>query len=415
MLEDGEISNSPKSAAPAADDDDDDGFVVDRSFLEVIENSEDVADDDAAANVTGDSEAVKDISMASSLSGTPSEWAKKMRKRLLEESEPQSPSTEPVSKRPRRQNLCFNCREEHSIADCPHPKNFAEIRKNKQEFQALQQGNTGGARISKETAGGAAKESKFKAGKISIALRDALGLGSDDLPEWIYRMRRMGFRKGYPPGYLRESLKHEYGTLKIFSGDSKEEEMEEQSCPMPIVQESKIVTYLGFNKSYGALNDREKGMFSIPPMKEFVEMLQEVQDAKSRHEWEESRRRCDLERLKRQEAAEKDSEDVADDSVIVVEEVKEESVVILETSEDTVVAREGTEKLGESIHQLIGTPIISRRDASGVWIPQTTPTLEAFAVGIVPFEAKEEEKPRGIFKKIMATLRGEESKSDDDK
>ncbi|CAO4359909.1 unnamed protein product [Caenorhabditis nigoni] len=408
MLEDGEISNSPKSAA---DDDDDDGFIVDRSFLEVIENPEDVAEDDVA-NVTGDSEAAKDLSMASSSSGAPSEWAKKMRKRLLEESEPQSPSTEPASKRPRRQNLCFNCREEHSIAECPHPKNFAEIRKNKQEFQALQQGNTaGGARISKETK---AKESKFKAGKISIALRDALGLGSDDLPEWIYRMRRMGFRKGYPPGYLRESLKHEHETLKIFSGDSKEEEMEEKTCPMPIVQESRIVTYLGFNKSYGALNDREKGMFAIPPMKDFVEMLQEVQDAKSRHEWEESRRRRDLDRQKRQEAVEKHSEDVGEDSVIVVEE-EETSVEILETSEDVVVAGEGTEKLGESIHQLIGTPIISRRDASGVWIPQTTPTLEAFAVGIVPFEAKEEEKPRGIFKKIMATLRGGESKSDDDK
>ncbi|PIC55008.1 hypothetical protein B9Z55_000464 [Caenorhabditis nigoni] len=84
MLEDGEISNSPKSAAD--NDDDDDGFVVDRSFLEVIENPEDVAEDDTAANVTGDSVAIKDISMASSSSGAPSEWAKKMRKRLLEES-----------------------------------------------------------------------------------------------------------------------------------------------------------------------------------------------------------------------------------------------------------------------------------------------------------------------------------------
>ena len=61
---------------------------------------------------------------------------------------------------------------------------------------------------------------------------------------------------------------------------------------------------------------------------------------------------------------------------------------------------------GESIHQLIGTPIISRRDANGSWISETTPSLEAFAVGIVPFEAKEKEQKRGIFKKIMSTLSG---------
>ncbi|CDK13589.1 PSP domain-containing protein [Caenorhabditis elegans] len=62
--------------------------------------------------------------------------------------------------------------------------------------------------------------------------------------------------------------------------------------------------------------------------------------------------------------------------------------------------------MGESISEFIGTPIFSRRDVTGTWIEDTVPSLEAFSVGIVPFEAKEEEKPRGIFKKIMSTLKG---------
>ncbi|VDN59722.1 unnamed protein product, partial [Dracunculus medinensis] len=48
------------------------------------------------------------------------------------------------------------------------------------------------------------KKEFLRAGAISSALRKALGLGPNDIPEWIYRMRRMGFIKGYPPGYLRK-------------------------------------------------------------------------------------------------------------------------------------------------------------------------------------------------------------------
>lgn len=48
---------------------------------------------------------------------------------------------------------------------------------------------------------------------------------------------------------------------------------------------------------------------------------------------------------------------------------------------------------------------MSRRDHSGLWVEDVVPPLDAFAVGIVPFEAKEEEQSRGIFKKIMSTLR----------
>lgn len=41
-------------------------------------------------------------------------------------------------------------------------------------------------------------------GVISKELRDALGIGDNDIPEWIYRMRKLGFIDGYPPAYLKQ-------------------------------------------------------------------------------------------------------------------------------------------------------------------------------------------------------------------
>lgn len=41
------------------------------------------------------------------------------------------------------------------------------------------------------------------AGKISTRLREALGINERDLPEWIYRMRGLGFVHGYPPAYRK--------------------------------------------------------------------------------------------------------------------------------------------------------------------------------------------------------------------
>ena len=38
-------------------------------------------------------------------------------------------------------------------------------------------------------------------GKISDSLREALGIGERELPEWIYRMREKGLLEGYPPAY----------------------------------------------------------------------------------------------------------------------------------------------------------------------------------------------------------------------
>ncbi|EFO84834.1 hypothetical protein CRE_03943 [Caenorhabditis remanei] len=421
MSEDGELKDSPNTESL-----NDDLFTIDRNHSGIIPN-EDIHDlevgDEHSNTPDGTSKTAEGES-------TPSEWMKQMRKRMLEPADAVTGES-PEPKR-RRVNLCFNCRGEHSISQCPEPKDFQAIRKNKQEFLNDKQQSAGnGGRISKITS---EKEEKFKPGRLSQKLRDALNLGPDDIPEWVYRMRRMGFHRGYPPGYLRKSLKKEFETLKIFSEDSKKsDEIDDEKLPAPSVQTEKVHFYMGFNKSYRALRDRENGKFEVPPFDVFCEMLQTEVSRDHEHSEksrlrENSLRRSELQKKREEEKLKGSQEEEDDDDGFVVDRKKtedsEEKGDAVDISDEEEETREKTpvrdEKMvrlvvfrkkpqffqGESIHQLIGTPIISRRDANGSWISETTPSLEAFAVGIVPFEAKEEEQKRGIFKKIMSKLRG---------
>jgi hypothetical protein len=71
----------------------------------------------------------------------------------------------------------------------------------------------------------ATAEEEIKPGRISAKLRQALGIGERELPEWIYRMRNLGFIEGYPPAYRKRSctllfalLYHIYDTKITFLG-----------------------------------------------------------------------------------------------------------------------------------------------------------------------------------------------------
>lgn len=347
---------------------------------------------------------------------TSSNWAKNMRKRMFGE---QCDEPEESEKKRRRTNCCFNCRGgDHSIAQCPEPKNFAEIRKNKLEFMNdKQQQHQPTGRISQVTE--QQQEAKFKPGRLSQNLRKALSLGPDDIPEWVYRMRRLGFYRGYPPGYLRKSLKREFATLKIYSEDHNQEEVDndddEEARPAPTIQSEKVHFYMGFNKTYGALRDRERGRFEVPPFDIFCEMLQT--EVARDHEGtekirirEERHQRSELRKIREQQKEEEEQQqrDSAEkvEKEVTVDQTISEVAAAAAAVEEKPGTPEPVGRMGESISEFIGTPIFSRRDVTGTWIEDTVPSLEAFSVGIVPFEAKEEEKPRGIFKKIMSTLKG---------
>ncbi|CAI2307887.1 unnamed protein product [Caenorhabditis sp. 36 PRJEB53466] len=364
--EDGELSDRSSKTPEFGPNED---FIFDRTVSGIIPN------EDLESNKSTE---------------TKSPWLKQMRKRLL--LEPEEQDEEPTAKR-RRGNCCFNCKGEHMIMHCPEPRDPNAIRRNKYEFQNSQQ--QPGGRISKAVE----NKSKYKPGRLSQKLRDALSLGPDDIPEWVYRMRRMGFHKGYPPGHLQKALKIEYNDIKIFSDDGeKPTEIDEKPNPSPTVDLKKVHFYMGFNKTYGALRDRERGRFEIPPFELFCEMLQT--EVTKEHDASE-KIRMNEERIRRQLiAANKPNEEEA---IAVDREKTERAESLTPKKQDTPESGEGN--MGESISQYVGTPVVSNRDKSGTWIESPVPPLEAFAVGIVPFEAREEDKPSGLFKKIMSTLR----------
>lgn len=83
------------------------------------------------------------------------------------------------------------------------------------------------------------EEHEIKPGAISPQLRQALGIGKDELPVWIYRMRALG----YPPGWLRKAVIDE---VNIFDTDVESVPTEKQSSAVQY-DYSKFIPYPGFN------------------------------------------------------------------------------------------------------------------------------------------------------------------------
>jgi hypothetical protein len=97
-----------------------------------------------------------------------------------------------VAARPTKSNPCFNCGlEGHPVRDCPKPKDFRAINKNRLLYLAAAPSDK---RYWED------KASKFNPGELSPALREALNISSDASPPWYNKMLKFG----YPPGYTRE-------------------------------------------------------------------------------------------------------------------------------------------------------------------------------------------------------------------
>ncbi|CAI2355638.1 unnamed protein product [Caenorhabditis sp. 36 PRJEB53466] len=327
----------------------------------------------------------------------PSQWALNMMKRHCLETDT---SKETPAKKPRRRS-CFNCLGDHTIAQCSEPRNFARIRKNKNEFLSAQS-HANSARISHTPQNTA---SKYKPGRIGTRLREMLNLGADDIPEYVYRMRRMGLHAGYPPAYLQKALikNHIGDTLKFITSDKQEDEDEdeedEKTRPPPTVDANKIHFYMGFNKTYGALKDREQGRYNVPPFDAYVNILQE--EVNKQHEIDEKVRIREV----RENKVRRKMEKAARAAKQLLEDADKEIVAESETSEVEKIAAQKKElaafehiPMGESMLQYVGTPVFEQK--------MVVPDLAAFAVGILPFEAREEETgERGTFKKLLGIIR----------
>ncbi|XP_057322322.1 zinc finger CCHC domain-containing protein 8 homolog [Microplitis mediator] len=135
---------------------------------------------------------------------------------------------------------CFNCIGNHNLRDCPKPRNFNEINKNRKEFSSRSTSKNSRYHV---------EEQKFVPGVLSSELRKALGLSHNELPKHIFKMRLLG----YPPGWLEEA-KLEHSGLNLYNSDGRRvldpaEEVGEIFSPEDNAKfdMKKIHDYPGFN------------------------------------------------------------------------------------------------------------------------------------------------------------------------
>uniref|UniRef100_A0A8R1IJM9 Uncharacterized protein n=1 Tax=Caenorhabditis japonica TaxID=281687 RepID=A0A8R1IJM9_CAEJA len=195
--------------------------------------------------------------------------------------------------------------------------------------------------------------------------------------------------------------------LKFYTTDETAGEEAEEDVEL---DSSKIIWYPGFNGFGANLNDIES--FKIPPKAVFFEGFQ--QELKDQLVARRKREKRLSKWKKRKRASKSESSDVI---IIETEEVEEEDmakqcktpgeegkVVILLGNEgkgNEGVAKESEEvpvEMGASLFHTLGTPVRHKL--------QDVVPLEAFAVGIQPFESREEETVnRGNFRKLMDNLK----------
>ncbi|KAL2092057.1 hypothetical protein ACEWY4_011855 [Coilia grayii] len=154
---------------------------------------------------------------------------------------------------------CFNCGEEgHQLRDCPKPKDMNRINEKRKEFS---QGNNAVSSQRYHLEEVEERFTKYKAGVVSQELLDALGLPSNKLPPFIYRMRELG----YPPGWLKEAEEENSG-LALYDGNASGASEEENGHGHKISYDvSKLVDFPGFNVGVPAnVKDEYRAYGSIP-------------------------------------------------------------------------------------------------------------------------------------------------------
>uniref|UniRef100_A0A1I7XZV1 PSP domain-containing protein n=1 Tax=Steinernema glaseri TaxID=37863 RepID=A0A1I7XZV1_9BILA len=305
MSEEGELSPSPSpSASPrrngnASNVQDDDDVIIVESKESVVTrhkssspplfdfdtdiNGEPLDDDVQILNVTGGINSEDSIRKSLSTHSL-----------LMTFATPETPK--PNNSGRRNKPVCFNCDGDHILAKCPEPRDNNKIRAAAQKFKRDSIGGT--PRNSREATSSASGPSKYRPGRISSTLREALNMRNDDIPEWVYRMRRVGFIQGYPPAYLKQALVVGEDPRTLLSFNFIDEKLNEQETVQeqtkefvpPTINKDKIIWYGGFNKYFSNLYDRENGTFRIPPFESFVAQLEKSVQAKAQKDWEHQKR-----------------------------------------------------------------------------------------------------------------------------
>ena len=156
-------------------------------------------------------------------------------------------------------NACFNCdKDNHSLRDCPEPRNMSKVNKARNEFNRRE------LRYHDDNDN---EYANMIPGTISDELKSALGiLSSNQIPLHVYRMRLFG----YPPGWIEEAKIHNSGLALFVDKDKKQlqpglddGEMEETDFKFDL---QKIHDFPGFNVSPDHKYLDLSRKFNTPPM-----------------------------------------------------------------------------------------------------------------------------------------------------
>ncbi|XP_072043778.1 zinc finger CCHC domain-containing protein 8-like [Amphiura filiformis] len=179
---------------------------------------------------------------------------------------PQAPK-----KASRPKSKCWNCdSEDHSLRECTLQRDFQRINANKQLFQSSSTPQQKRYLQDGKSSGGDKKNfSKFVPGAISNELREAIGIGDDQVPPYIYMMRV----HGYPPGWMRDAEVESSG-MKVYNmkrqeeGEIDEEGEGQQEDGRPKYDVKKLVEYPGFNVPLPEHVKDEWQQLGAPPMQQ---------------------------------------------------------------------------------------------------------------------------------------------------
>ena len=147
-------------------------------------------------------------------------------------------------KSPGPRNTCFNCGGDLMIADCPKPRDPKTIAQNRRKFASNQPASSARYHIDENQRFG-----HLKPGLPSEKLRKALGLKNDQLPPYIYNMRKLG----YPPGWLRDAEIRQSGISLFLSNNKTIGHIDDEEGELSDARDkvrydtSKLIAWPGFN------------------------------------------------------------------------------------------------------------------------------------------------------------------------
>lgn len=148
---------------------------------------------------------------------------------------------------------CFNCdKTNHSLRDCPEPRNMKKINKARNEF-----GKNSNVRYHED----ADNDRAVVPGKISDDLRAALGIHSNQIPVHVYKMRQFG----YPPGWFEEAKVHNSGLSLFIEKDKKQVHPGADSNDFKY-NIQKFYDFPGFNVKPDPPFHDQHHLYHVPPM-----------------------------------------------------------------------------------------------------------------------------------------------------